>query len=173
MSDPLLDGRRADSDRRRGRVIEALRLASLDGTSITVSGIAHAAQVDRTFLYRHTDLLAQIHLAQSTLAPPSTNRAAVTRESLAADLVNAQHRIGTLAARNALLERKLSEMLGQQAWRESGLGAPVDIERLQQRITALEQQAVNLTGLLDERDQELDAARQANRDLFSNINRES
>lgn len=172
MSDPMRDGRRADSDRRRGRVVEALRSASVNGTSITVSGIARAAQVDRTFLYRHTDLLAQIHVSQSALAPPNTNPAVVTRESLAADLANAQHRIGTLVARNALLERKLSETLGQNAWRESGLGAPLDIERLQQRITALEQQVVDLTGILDERDQELDAARQANRDLFSNINRE-
>jgi hypothetical protein len=172
MSDPMIDGRRADSDRRRGRVIEALRLASVSGTSVTVSGVARAARVDRTFLYRHTDLLARIHLAQSALPPPSANPAAVTRESLAADLANAQHRIGALAARNALLERKLSEMLGQRAWRESGLGSPVDIERLQLRITALEQQAVDLTGLLDERDQELDAARHANRELFSNINRD-
>ncbi|RDI34077.1 hypothetical protein DEU38_102436 [Rhodococcus sp. AG1013] len=53
----------------------------------------------------------------------------------------------------------------------SGLGAPTDIDQLQHRITMLEQHVVELTGLLEERDQELDAARAANRELFANMNR--
>jgi hypothetical protein len=69
------------------------------------------------------------------------------------------------------LEKKLSELLGEQAWRESGLGAPTDIDQLQRRITDLEQQVVDLRGQLDERDQELEAARTANRDLITNLNR--
>ncbi|MDV8009304.1 hypothetical protein [Rhodococcus sp. IEGM 1318] len=94
-----------------------------------------------------------------------------TRESLQADLANAQQRIARFAAHNAVLERKPSELLGQQVWRESGLGAPADVEQLQRRITTLEQQVVDLTGRLEERDQELGAARTANRELFANMNR--
>jgi hypothetical protein len=35
-----------------------------------VSGIARAASVDRTFLYRHRDLLAQVRALET--APPAT-----------------------------------------------------------------------------------------------------
>ena len=62
-------GRQADSARRRQRVIAALSKASGDGTDISVSGIARAAAVDRTFLYRHRDLLEKIHALEA--APPS------------------------------------------------------------------------------------------------------
>lgn len=95
----------------------------------------------------------------------------VTRESLKADLANAGQRIARLAGHNKQLERKLSELLGEKAWRESGLGAPTDIDQLQHRITTLEQHVVELTSQLEERDQELDAARAANRELFANMNK--
>jgi hypothetical protein len=42
------------------------------------------------------------------------------------------------------LEKRLSEALGEQAWRESGLGAPADIDALDQKITYLEQQSADL-----------------------------
>jgi hypothetical protein len=54
-------GRRADSDRRRTRVQDALRQAAAAGAEITASSIARTANVDRSFLYRHPDLLEQIH----------------------------------------------------------------------------------------------------------------
>jgi hypothetical protein len=75
-----------------------------------------------------------------------------------------------MAARTQQLETRLSEMLGEQAWRASGLGAPTDIEELQRRIVFLEQQVVDLRLNLDERDQELAAARSANRELMTRIN---
>nr|WP_280260737.1 DUF6262 family protein [Nocardia abscessus] len=166
----MIQGRRADSARRRQRVEEALATARTSGGEISVSAIARAAGVDRTFLYRHPDLLAQVHTAQ--LAPSvQSDTALVTRESLKADLANAQQRITRLASHNQRLERKLSEMMGERAWRESGLGAPVDIDQLHRRITMLEQRVVELTRQLDERDQELDAARAANREMFANMNR--
>ena len=95
----------------------------------------------------------------------------MTRESLKADLANSHQRIARLASRNQQLERRLSEMMGEQAWRESGLGAPTDIDQLHRRITMLEQQVVDLTGQLNERTQELAAARAANRELFTNMNK--
>ena len=57
----MTDGRRADSARRRQRVIAAISRAATDGTEISVSAIARAAAVDRTFLYRHRDLLGKVH----------------------------------------------------------------------------------------------------------------
>jgi len=68
------------------------------------------------------------------------------------------------------LETRLSEALGDQAWRESGLGAPADADALAQQVTRLEQQAIDLRLQLEERDQDLAAARAANRELMAQLN---
>ena len=85
-------------------------------------------------------------------------------------MLAARERGARLAARVRQLEGRLSQMLGQQAWHESGLGAPADIDALQQKITHLEQQAIDLRLQLEERDQDLNAARAANRELMTQIN---
>jgi hypothetical protein len=79
-----------------------------------VSVIARAAGVDRSFLYRHRDLLAKIHAAE-TEPPTSTETAAtaVTRASLQADLLAAHERTTRLHARIQHLEKRLSEALGR------------------------------------------------------------
>ena len=165
----LADGRRADSARRRQRVIAAINRAVTDGTEISVSAIARAAAVDRTFLYRHRDLLGKIHATQA--GPPGDGGAgpAVTRASLQADLLAAHERAIRLAARVQQLEKRLSETLGDQAWRESGLGAPADIDTLTPDHH-LEQQAIDLQLQLEERDEELAASRAANRELMAQLN---
>ncbi len=172
MGNPMIEGRRADSARRCQRVIKAINTSRTTGEEISVSAIARSALVDRSFLYRHPELLAQIHTAQ--IAPAAGDSGSqVSRESLKADLANAQQRIARLNGHNRQLERKLSEMLGEQAWMESGLGAPADIDQLQQRITQLEQTNVELGGQLEERNSEIEAARAANRELISTINKRS
>src|SRR5205814_1528147 len=98
------------------------------------TGIARAAGVDRTFLYRHRDLLEQIHALQAQPRTATGVGPAVSRASLQADLLNAQQRAARMAARVQQLEKRLSEALGEQAWRQSGLGAPDDIDALNQRI---------------------------------------
>ena len=60
-----LRGRQADSARRRDRVLKAISAAAEAGQEITASSIARAAGVDRTFLYRHRDLIEQIHAAHA------------------------------------------------------------------------------------------------------------
>jgi chromosome segregation ATPase len=165
----LADGRRADSARRQQRVIAAINRAATDGTEISVSAIARAAAVDRTFLYRHRDLLGQIHATQA--GPPGAGTGpAVTRASLQADLLAAHQRALRLTARIQQLETRLSEALGDQAWRESGLGAPADIDVLNHKIANLDQQVTGLRLELDERDSELAAARAANRELMARLN---
>jgi transposase-like protein len=164
-------GRQADSARRRQRVTAAISQASSSGSEISVSGIARAAGVDRTFLYRHRDLLEQIHALEA--APPAAGQTpgpAVTRASLQADLLAAHERAARLNARVRQLENRLSEALGEQAWRQSGLGAPADIDVLKHKITQLEQQAADLRIQLSERDDELAAARAANRELMTRLN---
>ncbi|MFE3455417.1 DUF6262 family protein [Nonomuraea sp. NPDC059194] len=168
----MLAGRRADTGRRRGRVIAALNQAARDGSDITVSQIARLAGVDRTFLYRHRDLLAQIHAHAAEPATTAGGRGpAVSRASLQADLLAADARNARLAAQVRQLEKRLSEALGEQVYRQAGIGGGDDIDQLKARITTLEQRNVELQLQLADRDDELEAARAANRELMAQLNR--
>jgi hypothetical protein len=167
----MTKGRQADSARRRQRVIAALSKAASDGTEISVTGIARAAGVDRAFFYRHRDLLARLHALQAT--PPVAgdgNGPGVSRASLQTDLLAAGERAARLHSRVRQLEKRLSETLGEQAWRESGLGTPADIDALNQKIIHLDQQAIDLRLQLEEQGEELAAARAANRELMTQLN---
>jgi Family of unknown function (DUF6262) len=168
----MTEGRRADTARRRQRVIKALNDAATRGEDLSVTAIARTAGVDRTFLYRHRDLLGQLH---TTATQPSSAASATTpsRASLQADLLAAQQRALRLNTRVRQLEHRLSQLLGEQAWRESGLGAPDDVDELKQRIIHLEQQALDLHIQLDERTQDRNAARAANRELMTQLNANS
>ncbi|MFI5809138.1 DUF6262 family protein [Streptomyces sp. NPDC051561] len=165
----MTDGKRADSARRRERVLKAIDTAVKSGGDITVSGLARLARVDRTFLYRHPDLLERVHVAAST-AVERDRKTAVSRSSLQADLANALEANKRLNTRLRQLEKRLSVQLGEGVWAESGLGAPVDIDQLQRHITLLEQEIADMRGALDERTEELEAARAANRELTRSLN---
>jgi chromosome segregation ATPase len=166
-----LRGRQADSARRRDRVLKAISTAIADRQEISASGIARAAGVDRTFLYRHRDLIEQIHAAQAQVpSAPAAAGPAVSHASLQADLLNAQQRATRLAVHVHQLERRLSGLLGEHAWQESGLGTPADIDTIKQQNLALEQQITDLRLQLQERDQDLTAARAANRELMAQLN---
>lgn len=163
-------GREAAHLRRRRQVGMAISAAQADGGEISVSAIARTARVDRTFLYRHRDLLEQIHAAISAPTDQVAAASLVSRASLQADLVNAHERNRRLAGHVRQLETRLSEALGEQAWRESGLGAPEDIGLLKRRIVELEQESVDARDRLDLAEQQLAAARAANRELMTQLN---
>ncbi|WP_330309879.1 MULTISPECIES: hypothetical protein [unclassified Streptomyces] len=95
---------------------------------------------------------------------------AVSRASLQTDLANALERNNRLAARVRQLEKRLSQPIGVKVWADSGLGTSADIDHLQRRITTLEQQLSNKQGELDERTEELEAARAANRETTRSLN---
>ena len=170
-TEAMMKGRQADSARRRQRVIAALDRAQADATQVSVSGIARDAGVDRAFLYRHRDLLARLHALEAT--PPATGSPtgpAVTRASLQADLLAAHERAVRLTTRIQHLEKRLSQALGEHAWRECGLAVPTDIDALNQKITHLEQQVLDARLQLEERDADLAAARDTNRQLMAQLN---
>jgi chromosome segregation ATPase len=164
------EGRRADCARRRQRVLAAIAEALRAGESISVASLARKAGVDRTFFYRHRDLLEQVHAAEVSTRPGGATTEAASRASLEADLAHARERIRRLTGRVRQLEARLSELMGDQAWRESGLGAAADIDELQRRVVGLEQANVDLNGTLEERTAELDAARAAIRELTRSLN---
>jgi len=167
---PMLEGRHDDSMRRRQRVLAVLDQAAAAGDPISASAIARVARVERTFLYRHRDLLEKIHALQADPVTDEHTGPAVTRASLQADLLAAHERAARLSARIHQLEKRLSEALGEQTWRETGLGAPTDVDALHQRLSQLEQHNLDLQQQLDERDEDLAAARAANRELMARLN---
>ncbi|WP_069769408.1 hypothetical protein [Streptomyces sp. LUP30] len=169
----MIEGRRADTGRRRQRVLASLAEAAKDGSEVSVAAIARRVGVDRIFLYRHRDLLGQVH-AQARRAAHDPRRPGPGREPgfppsrpAAADA-----RTARLTAQIRRLETRLSEALGEQVWRESGIGGPEDTEQLQARITTLERQVVDLELKLQDRDDDLAAARAANRELMPQLIRE-
>ena len=101
--------------RSRHAAAKALNTATRAGTEISVSPVARAAGVDRTFLYRHRDLLTQIHTAQTLIG-------------------------GSAGAKKPC-------------------------------IAQLDQQVIALGADIAGREEQLEAAREANRDLIEQLNR--
>jgi hypothetical protein len=154
MTDPMLRGRFAQPIR-RGDTVERLMGPGADNVHALLE---HFAQVGFA--------LAPRWLGTTSRGP------AVTQASLKADLMAANARSIRLTEQVRQLEQRLSKILGEQVWRDSGIGPPADIDTLQTRITELEQQNVDLRLQLEEKDEELSAARAANRELTKNINHE-
>ncbi|MEU4159276.1 hypothetical protein [Actinoplanes sp. NPDC026670] len=59
-ADAMVASRRADTARRRQRVLDAVELAAAQGDGVTVSDVARMARVHRAFIYRHPDLLERV-----------------------------------------------------------------------------------------------------------------
>jgi hypothetical protein len=172
-TEALAAARRQDSTRRRQRVLTALDWLTGTGEEISVAAVARAANVDRSFLYRHHDLRVEI-LTRAARAHPDASMprtTQVSRQSLLADLANLRAHNERLRRQNAKLARRLSEALGEEVFRASGLGGPDDTEVRRRRVADLEQTVLDLRQQLEERTEELDAARTTNRDLMAEVNR--
>ena len=72
--------------------------------------------MDRTFLYCHRDLLAMVHAAELAPATDPLTGPRVSLASLQADLANAHARNTRLLAQTRCLEKRLSQLMGEQAW---------------------------------------------------------
>jgi hypothetical protein len=172
-AEALAAARRQDSLRRRQRVLAALDRLSGAGEEISVAAVARAAGVDRSFLYRHHDLRAQILQRAAQVQPdvsvPRTTQ--VSRQSLLADLANLRAHNERLRRQVGKLARRLSESLGEEVFRASGLGGPEDTEQMRRRVGELEQTMAGLREQLQERTVVLEAARAANRELMAEVNR--
>lgn len=96
---------------------------------------------------------------------------AMSHASLLAEVANQRERNLRHARHISKLEAKLSELLGEQVFRASGLGAPDNIEQIHQRITKLEQDNALLREEIASLEEDLSAARAVNRELLAEINR--
>lgn len=148
-TNPMTDGRLPDTVRRRERLLTAISTAAAGSGEISVSRIARAAGVHRTFLYRHLDLLPLVHAAQPprrhharpTLAPRCRWRRCGRTWPMPVPVAAPPARTPVSSSSNALL----AGLLGDQVWAEPGLGGGEDIQQLQCQITRLEEHLAELT----------------------------
>lgn len=113
------------SAQRRSAVIAAIRKLDRTGQPITVAGVAARAGVDRSYIYAHPELLAEIRQRRAAtpikLAPrPAAESSTVA--SLQARLASAHEEIARLKTENHTLRERLALALGQ-AWDTELAGA--------------------------------------------------
>jgi hypothetical protein len=169
---PLARARRRDVDRRRQRVHQALADMHADGSEITISSVAYRAQVHRSFIHRHADLhTVVLKAAAGATTDPSPAATTISHRSVLVENANLHEQNRRLAQQVADLEDRLSELLGQQAFDRSGLGAPASTAAVHAELEAQRQTVLDLRRVLDERDEELAAARETNRRLMNQLNR--
>jgi allophanate hydrolase subunit 2 len=154
----------------------ALAAAVTAGGPLTVTAIARQAGVSRRFIYDHPDLRAAIELAATEAVARFSGRLATTAQvsaaSLRADLENTRAENQRLRQHVRVLEERLSHVLGQEVAAELvARGVITTDPMLHEQITSLQARIGVLEGELRRRDDELEGARQANRDLMAELNR--
>ena len=167
--------RRLDSADKTHRVLAALDITLSTGEPLTIAELARRAGVSRRFIYDHPELRAEAGLrsaeAASHHAAATTASARVTVASLRADLANAKAANHRLTTELAALGRRLGQLLGQDAL--AGLDhATIDTNATSVRLAQLEQALFEAGEQLAQRTEELEAARQINRELIARLNRE-
>ena len=167
---PLTVARRRDVNARRVRVAQALEAMRTDGSEITISSVAARARVHRSFIHRHLDVRADVYAAADQ---PSAAAAATTttRQSLEADNLNLRATVRRQTQHIADLEARLSELLGEQAYSRTGLGAPRNHAALEEQNHTLQNEIQELQAKLQDQEEELGAAREANRQLMGQLNK--
>lgn len=182
--------RRTQSETKHRAVRTAIDACVARGSTESAASIVRKASVTETFLYRHEsvpcDLCAQVFgmgpveylRTQMTSITDSQDAHAqeqgrITSASTRADLANSRAANHRLQQRLQALERRLGEVLGQDAQHalpELGRLAQ-DIDPIsEKRILALTEKTTALQTLLDERDEELDAVRRLNTELTRRLN---
>jgi chromosome segregation ATPase len=170
-SSALTRARRQDVARRRQRVQQALDELRAQAEEITISAVARRARVHRSFIHRHPDLRAAVLRAADGDTTPEVPSTTVSRRSLLADNANLREQNRRLAQQLGALEERLSDVLGAEVFQRSGLGAPADTATLQAEVAQLQQRVLDLQRTLEEREEELAAAREAHRRLMAEHNR--
>jgi hypothetical protein len=146
----------------------------VDGSEISVSAVAARARVHRSFIHRHPDLHAAVlKAAADATTSPSPAATAISHRSVLAENANLHEQNRRLAQQISDLEDRLSELLGQQAFEHSGLGAPASTAAVQAELEAQRQTILDLKRALEERDEELAAVRETNHRLINQLNRSS
>jgi chromosome segregation ATPase len=168
--------RRADSQAKAAAVRAALDAVVTAGLPLNVAAVARHARVSRRFIYDHPELRAAIDLkATEAIARFSGQLAAtaqVSAASLRADVENTKAENQRLRERLRVVEARLSEALGQEVTAElAAKGIVAGDMVLAEQIASLHARISELEADLRRRCDDLDGARQANRELMAELNR--
>jgi len=175
-ADRLAECRRLDSQTKAARVIGALDTMVTSGAALSIAALARHAGVSRRFIYDHPELRAEAERRSAQVIERQSGSmiatARVSVASLRADLANANATNHRLSTDVAALRRRLGQLLGHQVLAdmsadETASIPPPDtprVEQLEATLSAIQEE-------LARRTEELEAARQINRELLSRLNR--
>lgn len=174
----LTEARRLDSQAKAARVLGALDAMVVSTSPLSIAALARAAGVSRRFIYDHPELRAEAERRCAQIVERQsgsmTAAARVSAASLRADLVNANATNHRLAIEVASLRRRLGDQLGQEVLAElSGTDHASIPAAMAPRLEQLEAALFAAQEELARRTEELDAARQINRELLGRVNRPS
>ncbi|MGH3756128.1 MAG: DUF6262 family protein [Pseudonocardiaceae bacterium] len=175
MADPdhLAECRRLDSRTKGARVSAALDAMAASGTVLSIAALARNARVSRRFIYDHPELRAEAErrsaqiIERQSAAMAATAR--VTAASLRADLANVNATSHRLTTELAALRRRPGQLLGHEVLADLSADETANTTP---RIEALEASLFAAQEELARRTEELEAARQINRELLGRINRQ-
>jgi hypothetical protein len=175
-SDRLRRARRTDSETKTAWARAALEAIASAGGPFSVSHIARTARVSRRFVYDHPELRAEIELKAAESVERFSGRlvasARVSAASLRADHENTRAENQRLRQRVRSLQARLGEVLGAEVASElAGQGVLVGEKSLREQIDALQADIGELNDALRRTTEDLDGARQANRELMAQLNR--
>jgi hypothetical protein len=181
----LQRARRREGQTKRRRALAALQAMTAAGEAIGFPAVARRAGVSVSLLYADRDLLARIADARDRQRQAGAERAArlptrslVTEASLRTDLANAKEQNRHLSEELVVLRDRLARDLGAGADHFRGRPANPALDMLEERAAELEtdnarlrQQVGQLKADTSELADNLDAAREMNRELMNEVNR--
>jgi chromosome segregation ATPase len=181
----LQRARRREGQTKRRQALAALQAMTEAGEAIGFPAVARRAGVSVSLLYADRDLLARIADARGRQRQAGTERAArlptrslVTEASLRTDLANAKEQNRHLSEELVVLRDRLARELGADADHFRGRPANSALDMLEERAAELEtdnarlrQQVGQLEADTSELADNLDAAREMNRELMNEVNR--
>ncbi len=174
--EPLVASRRLDSTTKLARVRAAIDAVASVGAPVSIAALARKANVSRRFIYDHPELRAEAELGVARVAERERCALAaderVTTASLRADLANAKAANQRLHTELAALSQRLGRELGQDVLAEIAGEDGAGISAVMApRVHQLEHQLFEAQEELAQRTEELEAARQINRELLERVNR--
>jgi hypothetical protein len=181
----LQRARRREGQTKRRRALAALQAMTEAGEAIGFPAVARRAGVSVSLLYADRDLLARIADARDRQRQAGAERAArlptrslVTEASLRTDLANAKEQNRHLSEELVVLRDRLARELGADADHFRGRPTNPALDMLEERAAELEtdnarlrQQVGQLKADTSELADNLDAAREMNRELMNEVNR--
>lgn len=181
----LRRARRKDSTTKRQHAADVLSAMEASGKPITFPAVARQAGVSVSLLYVDAQLSARIAAARDRQRQAGAERAwrlparsLITEQSLRAELANTKDRARRLSEEVTVLQQRLSRQLGAAADAARGEAVIPLLDQLEQRAAELEtdnhrqqRQITQLQTELQELTETLAAARAMNRELMSELNR--